>query len=100
MAGCCPEVFVSPACISRGEVTPPMLEPILNIWWPWMGVGMIRGGDIIPEMGWGWGLITPGMGWKPMAELVMGVKSEVCFLGDAGPWLGFGLPPPWINVTN
>merc|ERR1719232_475025 len=51
-------------------------------------------------MGWGWGLITPGMGWKPMAELVMGVKSDVCFLGDAGPWLGFGLPPPWIIVTN
>merc|ERR1719270_2160969 len=54
-------------------------------------------------MGWGWGLITPGMGWKPIAELVMGVKSDVCFLGDAGPWLGFGLPPPallWASIPS
>ena len=51
----------------------------------------MRGGEIIPDTGWGLISPAPGIGWKPMAELVIGVKSEV-FLGEA--WLGEGLPPP------
>ena len=56
---------------------------------------MMRGGEIMPDPGCG--LMTPGIGWKPMAELVIGVKSDV-FLGEV--WLGEGLPPPWIKVTS
>ena len=74
------------AGIKRGEVMPPAIE---KNWLLCTGVGIIMGGgDIIPEIVWG--LITPGMGWNPMAELVMGVKSD-CFLGEFCS--GVGLPP-------
>jgi hypothetical protein len=42
--------------------------------------------------------MTPGIGWKPMAELVRGTKSD-CFRGEAGdPW--GGLPPPLMRLTR
>ena len=75
-----------------------MLEPIDMNWLPCIGVGIIMGGgEIIPVICCG--LIIPGMGWKPMAEFVIGVKSD-CFLGEAAPWLGLGLPPPLMRETR
>ena len=68
-----------------------MVQTPQSYYLTWMGVGMMRGGEIIPDTGWGLISPAPGIGWKPMAELVIGVKSEV-FLGEA--WLGEGLPPP------
>ena len=77
------------------EVNVSLVYPCIVHCLTWIGVGMMRGGEIMPDTGCG--LITPGIGWKPMAELVIGVKSDV-FLGEV--WLGEGLPPPWIRVTS
>jgi len=40
--------------------------------------------------------ILPGIGWNPIAELVIGVKS----LGLAACSAGEGLPPPIILETR
>ena len=73
---------------------PPLLTPPPIENWPGIiGVGIIMGGgETMP--GTGCGLITPGIGWKPIAELLSGTKSD-CFLGLAwDPSPAPGLPPP------